>query len=93
MENPGDNAMFKNISNKTKTYPTSRFVITENLLDLKSINLSYTINSQDLGNTGIEQLRFTAYLNDVFRLSTVKAERGINYPFAKHYALALQITF
>lgn len=90
---PGDNARFKNISDRTTTYPTSRFIVKENLVELKSVNITYTVNPKKLAGTGLSQMRITAYLNDVFRISSVKAERGINYPFAKHYALALQLTF
>ena len=89
----GDNVRFKNISNRTTTYPTSRFIEKENMVDLKSVNITYTVNPKKLTGTGLSQMRVTAYLNDVFRISSVKAERGINYPFAKHYALALQLTF
>jgi len=91
---PGDVAFFKGITNRTTTQPTSRFVEKDNVLELKSINLSYTFSQTPLlTRAGIERIRLTGYMNDVFRLSTVKAERGIDYPFAKHYALAFQVTF
>ncbi len=92
--NPGDIAVFKGISNRTLTRPTSRFVERNNWLELKSVNLSYTFDqSKYFSKLGIERVRVSGYLNDVFRSSTVRTERGINYPYAKHYALALQVIF
>jgi hypothetical protein len=92
--NPGDIAAFKSIADRTLTRPTSRFVERENRLELRSVNLSYTIGQNRLfSQWGIERARLSAFMNDVFRISTVKAERGIDYPYAKHFALALQVTF
>lgn len=91
---PGDISSFKGIANKTLTYPTSRFVEKDNRLDLKSINLSYTFNNSPwMTRYGLDRARLSAYLNDVFQITSVKAERGIDYPFARHYALALQVNF
>lgn len=42
---------------------------------------------------GLERLKLTFYANDLFRLSTVKQERGLDYPFARNYSLGLQVTF
>ena len=33
------------------------------------------------------------YMNDIFRLSTVKEERGLDYPFARTVAFSLGIRF
>ncbi|MEO6684272.1 MAG: SusC/RagA family TonB-linked outer membrane protein [Ginsengibacter sp.] len=91
---PGDIADFKGITNRSITRPTSRFVERENTVELKSVNLSYTISEgRFLSKLGLERARVSGYLNDVFRASTVKDERGINYPYSKHYALALQVIF
>jgi hypothetical protein len=32
-------------------------------------------------------------MNDVFHLSSVKAERGLNYPYARSFSFALTATF
>lgn len=93
-KSPGDVSVFKGITNTTLTKPTSRFVEKDNLIELKSVNLSYVFDkAKFLDKIGAEKVRVSAFLNDVFRASTVKAERGIDYPFARHYALALQVTF
>ncbi|WP_443940034.1 SusC/RagA family TonB-linked outer membrane protein [Pedobacter sp. MW01-1-1] len=93
-QNPGDISAFKGITNLSITRPTSRFVEKNNVMELKSINLSYLFsNRRFLKSIGVERLRVSAFANDIFRVSTIKAERGIDYPFAQHYAVALQMTF
>lgn len=46
-----------------------------------------------LKKSGIERLKIQFYMNDVFRAATVKAERGIEYPFARSCSFSLQATF
>ena len=33
------------------------------------------------------------YMNDIFRISTVKNERGIDYPFARSVSMSLGLRF
>ena len=33
------------------------------------------------------------YVNDLFRISTVKCERGTSYPYARNYSLSIQVTY
>ncbi|MBL1409026.1 SusC/RagA family TonB-linked outer membrane protein [Sphingobacterium faecale] len=90
----GDVSGFKGITNRSVTRPTSRFIEKDNVLELKSVNISYNFKAhQFVKNIGAQSFRVTAYLNDVFRASSVKVERGIDYPFARHYALGVQATF
>ncbi len=92
-KNPGDIAKFKAIDNTTKTMPTSRFIEEQNYLSLSSVNLSYRFENKTLERMGISNLKLALIGNDIFRWSTVKTERGINYPFARNYSLSLQLTF
>ena len=89
----GDVSKFKSISDRTTTKPTSRFVEKENVFACKSINLSYTFPKERISRIGLERLKLTFYANDVFRISTVKQERGLDYPFARNYTFGLQATF
>lgn len=91
-QNPGDIATFKGITDRSRTQPTSRFVEKDNVLQLKSLNLAYTFDPGMVKKLGVERLKLIFYANDVFRKGSMKAERGINYPFARHYALSLQVT-
>lgn len=90
---PGDIAKYKAISNTSSTMPTSRFIEVENYISLSSINLSYRFDYHSLKKYGVSNLKVALIGNDIFRKSTIKAERGINYPFARNYSLSLQLTF
>ena len=90
----GDRSLYKSIFDKTKTRPTSRFVQDENVFTCESISLGYDIKHEKIIRTlGVERLRVNAYMNDIMRLSTVRQERGINYPFANRVAFSLSATF
>lgn len=91
---PGDVTFFKDVNNTEKTYQTSRFVQDENVFSCESASLSYDLRVPGvLKAIGAERLRFTAYVNDIFRLSTVKQERGTSYPFANRVAFSINATF
>lgn len=92
--NPGDVTFFKDVKNTEKTYQTSRFVQDENVFSCESASLSYDLRVPGvLKAIGAERVRFTAYVNDIFRLSTVKQERGTSYPFANRIAFSINATF
>ena len=90
----GDQSLYKSIFDKTTTRPTSRFVQDENVFTCESVSLGYDIKHKGILRTlGMERLRVNAYMNDIMRLSTVRQERGINYPFANRIAFSLSATF
>lgn len=92
---PGDLALYKHISSTpTTTYASTRFVQRNNMLDLTSISGYYDFKyCKWIHSIGLERLRATFYMNDVFHLSTVKAERGLNYPYARSFSFSLSATF
>ncbi len=93
-QNAGDVALYKAITDKSYTRPTSRFVMDYNTLTLSSIMVSYDFrNHSFLKSSFLERLRVNAYMNDAFIVSTVKTERGISYPFARTFSVSLQATF
>jgi TonB-linked SusC/RagA family outer membrane protein len=76
------------------TKPSSRFVQDLNELSLSTLNIGYDFRRcAFLHRLKLEQLKVSFYMNDVFRASTVKVERGLDYPFARTYSLSLQTTF
>lgn len=90
----GDKSLYKSIFDNTKTRPTSRFVQDENVLTCESVSLSYDVKYEKILRTlGLERLRVYVYMNDVARFSSVRQERGINYPFANRIAFSLNATF
>lgn len=75
------------------TRPTSRFIEDYNYLEMSTLNLSYEFDNKDLKRYGIQRLKLLFYMNDVFHTSTVKIERGTNYPYARNFSLGLQVRF
>lgn len=91
---PGDIAQFKSISMTDVTQMSSRFLQEESFLSLESVNVNYTFRTQEwMKSIGLESLMLSAYTNDIFRLSTVKRERGIQYPFARSASFSLRASF
>ncbi|MBB4042955.1 SusC/RagA family TonB-linked outer membrane protein [Bacteroides reticulotermitis] len=93
-QKPGDVALYKAITDKSYTRPTSRFVEDYNTLTLSSINVYYDFrNCNFMKRCFLERLKVSAYMNDVFVVSSVKTERGTNYPFARTISFAVQASF
>ncbi|MDH7460761.1 SusC/RagA family TonB-linked outer membrane protein [Chitinophagaceae bacterium 26-R-25] len=98
-QKPGDNAPFKGIYLVTAklegaTPISSRFVQKENYISGESFSLGYDFLGQKWIKTlGMESFRITAYANDIFRVSTVQRERGIDYPFANTFSFSVNAAF
>ena len=90
---PGDIVDFSYSPAKV-TKPSSRFVQDLNELRFSTLNIGYDFrNTELLTRLKISQLKVSFYMNDIFRASTVKVERGLDYPFARTYSFSLQATF
>lgn len=93
-QQPGDNALYKAITDRSTTYPTSRFVQDYNIFTLSSLSVYYDFrNCAFVKNSFLERLKITAYTTDLFNVSSVKTERGTSYPFARTFSLSAQVTF
>lgn len=76
------------------TKPSSRFIQNENTFVLESANIGYELREKNwMKKTHLSNLKFTGYLNDIFRVSTVRRERGIDYPFARTVSFSLSANF
>lgn len=92
--NPGDRVPFKRISvNATQTRATTRFVQYKSDLTLSSVNAYYDFKWKNLKRFGLQNLKCSVFMNEVFVLSTLKIERGTDYPFARTFSFSLQTTF
>lgn len=89
----GDRAQFKGISLTETTKISSRFVQREDVLSGESISAGYDFNPKGLAKFGVSAIRLQANMNDIFRVSSVKEERGIDYPFARTMSMSLSVTF
>ncbi len=88
---PGQSALYRNIRDYGQTYVSTRFVQCDNYLDLKSLSLSYDLKKEWIRRFGLESVRVSFYMNDLFHASTVKQERGTSYPFARSFSFGLNI--
>ena len=99
-QKPGDKVRFaaftqdlNGINLEAYTRPTSRFVEDYNYLELATLNIGYEFGTAKLQKIGIKRLKAMFYMNDVFHASSVKQERGIDYPFARNFSIGLQARF
>ena len=90
---PGDQTFFKNIADFSITNVSSRFVQKENLLELRSIYASYDFKKDMVNRFGLQNLRTTLAMNDIFRTSSIEMERGTIYPFARSFTFSLLASF
>ena len=89
----GHEAKFKAISQTETTPISSRFIEDNNVLTGESISIGYENNGDWLKKFGASSLTFKAYMNEFFRVSTVKNERGIDYPYARSVSFSLGLRF
>ena len=89
----GQHALYKNIKDYKTTYISSRFVQKDNTVQLSTLSLSYEVNKVWISRFGMNTLRLSFYMNDVFRASSVKNERGIDYPFQRSFVFGLNVSF
>lgn len=92
-QKPGDVSRFKGISLTDQTPMSSRFVADENTLSGESVSLGYETQGKWLRHIGASSMTIQGYMNDIFRISTVKNERGLDYPFARSVAFSLSVRF
>lgn len=93
-QKPGDVAKFKRINDTSVTKISSRFIADENTLECTSISLGYEdTTSEWIKKMGLSSMTFRIYTNNLFRLSTVKEERGLDYPFSRSISASLGLRF
>lgn len=93
-QKPGDITAFKALLITTPTYKTSRFVQDENTLVLQNVNFQYEVRSKTfLKKLRLEALNFTANVAEPMYLSTIRRERGTDYPFSRQFSFSVNATF
>ena len=78
------------------TPQSSRFVQKENKLTFSSITLGYRFDPKNfkfLQTCRVASLSLNATMNDIAVLSTIRQERGLDYPFARSFNLSLSVLF
>lgn len=91
---PGDKAAFKGLDVTNRTYRSSRFVQDERTLYCQNIYLEYILSSNYLKrNLNLARLQFSAGMDEPFRISSIRQERGTIYPFSKQFSISINATF
>jgi TonB-linked SusC/RagA family outer membrane protein len=91
---PGETALYKGVRNFSATNASSRFVMKENTLHCSNLSVQYELQSDWLRKrASISYLSVSGYLEDVFRLSTIKQERGLIYPYSRKFSVSLTARF
>jgi len=93
-QKPGDIAKFKRIDDTTVTNMSSRFIADDNTLELSTLSVGYeTTTGKWLQSIGASSFNVRIYGNNLFRLSTIKEERGIDYPFSRKISASIGVRF
>lgn len=96
-EKPGDVVRYVGFSQYGANTPAStRFIMDDNEIKFATLNLGYRMQSSKFGflqrlNVDVMSLNFTT--NDICRISPIRMERGLDYPFARSYTLSMSIIF
>ena len=90
----GDIVPFKDVRDQNPSPMTSRFIQNEKTLTLESVHLEYQFFSDSwIKRLGLGSLRIFADARDLFRLSTIRAERGTKYPYARTIEAGISLNF
>lgn len=93
-QKPGDIAKYKRIDDTSATPMSSRFIMDENTLECQSLSLGYdTTTASWLRPIGVSYFSFRVYMNNLFRISTIKEERGLSYPYERSVSASLSLRF
>jgi hypothetical protein len=96
---PGDVAFYRAIvnyagqENPNIAYATSRFVQRNNFLTGESASVYYRFSDRLNKRLGVQNTKVTLFTGQLFRIGSVKQERGLDYPFAHNFTVQLQTTF
>jgi TonB-linked SusC/RagA family outer membrane protein len=90
---PGDVALYKDIADSSRPKQTDRFAEEENTLSLGTLNFSYEFDEDFCKKFSLRNLRAGVNITDLFRLSTVKIERGTSYLYSKGFEVFVSATF
>lgn len=90
---PGDIVYYTDLMNQQNYVHSQRFIERKNELYMSSLNISYDFKPQWVKKIGLKKLRVGLGMSDIFRISTMKYERGTAYPYAHSYNFTISPTF
>lgn len=89
----GDHSFYKNIAHRNVSNVTSRFVQDNNYLEMSNLSIAYNLNGEWIKRKGVNNVRIGLNTSNLFHVSSIKRERGLDYPFARMYTFSLNINF
>jgi hypothetical protein len=93
-QKPGDHAAFRGLNETGVVNPSSRFVQNESTFTCQNMNLSYDVTNRALLNRlRLKALQFSANTGELFYISTVRQERGLDYPYTRQVSFLVYATF
>ncbi|GHV38018.1 SusC/RagA family TonB-linked outer membrane protein [Bacteroidia bacterium] len=93
-QNPGDISEFKGISLTTKTPISSRFIQRNNYFSGESARLAWDFTKSPwIKSLGLRDLQLSVSYSDLFRISTIRQERGVDYPYQRAVTMGLSAQF
>ena len=93
-QKPGDITTMKDIRDRNVTTgASSRFVQKNNTLQWSSLTMSYNFRPEQLKKLHLSDLRLSFTMNDLFYWSTIRQERGLDYPYSRSFNLTTNIIF
>jgi TonB-linked SusC/RagA family outer membrane protein len=104
---PGQNALFKRLGNYSRpseegnfvtsvaevTRASTRFVQDRNDLSIGAVQLYYIFNEAFAKKIGMSFLKVAVNANEVAQFSSIRLERGTQYPFSRVFSGSLIATF
>ena len=90
---PGNVTFFKGFDNEA-TRATSRFVMDDNVLTLQTVSLQYRWDNEWIRRRAhVQSITFGVNMSDLFYWSSVKMERGIDYPYSRNIQASVKFLF
>jgi len=94
---PGDNALYKSLSLNgmitSPTYATTRFVEDNDFINCSAISFDYAIPQSIADKIKAKNAKLGFVANNVFSSGSMKAEKGIYYPFHRMYSFSITASF
>jgi len=96
-QQPGDIAQFKAIDDFWTTSGTqisSRFIQRDNYLTADNCKVTWDFSRDKwLKHVGLKDFKLSLATSEIFRLSTIRQERGIDYPFERSVSIQVNARF
>ena len=89
----GQQTQYKKFDSATTPRETTRIVQDRRELSISAISAYYEFPRSIYQKLYMQRLRLAFNMNDITTFSSIKVERGLNYPFARTMSFSLTATF